>query len=193
MGSVATAKKLTPEEYLAIERKAEWKSEFLNGEMFAMSGVSREHSLVNTNLTSYLHGAMRGRPCEAYAADMRVLVSATGLYTYPDLVIVCGEPRFADREVDTLLNPQVVIEILSPSTEAYDRGKKFGHYRAVPSIRQYVLVSQDEPRIDWYVRQPDGPWLFSSAIDLAGSLAIPSLDIHIPLNEIYDRVFSAVA
>ena len=184
--------KFTPEQYLEIERKAEWKSEYLNGEMFAMSGVSREHLLVNTNLTSFLHGALKGRPCEVYAADLRVLVSATSLYTYPDLTVVCGKPTFADKHIDTLLNPLVVIEILSPSTEAYDRGKKFGHYRALESLDQYVLVSQDEPKVEWYTRQPGGEWLFASASGLNETLPFPALDLRIPLAEVYRRIFPAV-
>src|SRR5919198_4874617 len=118
----------TPEEYLALERAARHKSEYVNGRIYALAGASRAHNLIVVNVSAELRAQLRGRPCETYASDMRVKVSQTGLYTYPDVVVVCGEPRFEDAQVDTLLNPTVIIEVLSESTESYDRGEKFAHY-----------------------------------------------------------------
>ncbi|HMA34345.1 MAG TPA: Uma2 family endonuclease, partial [Chloroflexia bacterium] len=120
----------TPAEYLAYERQADYKSEYLAGQIVAMSGVSWEHSLINTNLLRVLSTQLLDRPCTAHASDLRVKVQAQGMYTYPDIVVVCGEPQFEDAQVDTLLNPTLIVEVLSPSTEAYDRGAKFGYYRA---------------------------------------------------------------
>src|SRR5436190_16681809 len=147
--------RITPQEYLELERKAATKSEYLDGEMFAMSGVLREHSIIVINITSELNSQFVERPCEVHGPDMRVKVSATGLYTYPDVAAVCGEPAFEDAHVDTLTNPQLIIEVLSDSTESYDRGKKFAHYRTIDSLREYVLVSQTECRIERFLRQDD--------------------------------------
>ncbi len=179
--------RLTPEEYLAIERDAEAKSEYLNGEVFSMVGASRKHNLIALNVASELRRQLRGKPCEAYVNDMRVRVSATGLYTYPDVVVVCGEPQFEDAEVDTLLNPTLIVEVLSPSTESYDRGKKFTHYRAVPSLAEYVLVAQDEPRVDLYTKQQDGRWLLSDAQGMSGNLELASIGCTLDLAESYER------
>src|SRR5215475_2147969 len=140
--------RITPKEYLELERKAEIKSEYLDGEMFAMSGVTLEHSSIVVNLITELNNQFIDRPCQVHGPDLRVKVSPTGLYTYPDLVAFCEKPLFEDEHFDTLLNPQVIIEVLSNSTEAYDRGKKFAHYRTVESLREYVLVSQTEYRIE---------------------------------------------
>jgi Uma2 family endonuclease len=132
---------LTPEQYLEIERAAERKSEYLNGEMFAMAGTSTDHNLVVSELILQLGPQIRSRGCRFFHQDVRVRITATGLYTYPDFAIVCGKPELVDS--DTLLNPTTIIEVLSPSTEAYDRGKKFEHYRTIPTLRQYGLVAQD--------------------------------------------------
>jgi len=134
--------RISLEDYLAAERQAETKSEYLKGEVFAMSGASRQHNLIVWNLSGALYSQLRGRGCEAYVGDVRVHIPATGLYTYPDIAVVCGEPRFEDGELDTLLNPTLLIEVLSPSTEGYDRGKKAAHYRTLDSLREYVLVSR---------------------------------------------------
>src|SRR2546425_9750990 len=153
--------RITPEEYLELERKAEIKSEYLDGEMFAMSGVTREHSTIVVNVTTELNVQVKGRPCEVHGPDLRVKVSPTGLYTYPDVAVICGEPQFEDPHFDTLLDPHLIIEVLSDSTESYDRGKKFAHYRAIDSLREYILVSQTEYRIERFCRQDDGSWLYS--------------------------------
>jgi Uma2 family endonuclease len=141
--SAANTDFITAAEYLEIERKAEIKSEYIAGRTYAMSGASRQHNLITANTLSEIHPQLRGRNCEAFVSDMRVKVSPTGMYTYPDDVAVCGEARFEDSHMDTLLNPTVIVEVLSGSTEAYDRGEKFAHYRRLESLREYVLVAQD--------------------------------------------------
>ena len=180
--------KLTAAEYLAKERQAEFRSEFYRGEMFAMAGTSREHSLIVGNLVSALVTQFKGRNCEVYPTDMRVKVSASGLYTYPDVVIVCGQPEFEDAEVDTLLNPMVLIEVLSPSTESYDRGAKSAQYRRLPSLREYMLIAQDRPQVEVYIRQDNGDWLLREASDLDSSVTLSSVSVSLPLSEIYDRI-----
>jgi len=178
----------TPQEYLALERKAEHRSEYFAGEIFAMSGASERHNLIALNVAASLHAQFRNRSCKVYASDMRVKVSATGLYTYPDVVALCGEPQFDDEQKDTLLNPTVIIEVLSPSTEAYDRGDKFGHYRKLASLAEYVLISQDKPHVEHYVRQPDNQWLLSEASSLQDSVQLPSINCTLVLAEIYEKV-----
>src|SRR5947208_11419299 len=125
---------ITPEEYLAIDHKAEYKSEYFNGEMLAMSGASEQHVSIVANVMYLLVGQLKRRPCKAYSSDMRVKVSPTGLYTYPDVIVVCGQPQFADEQKDTLLNPTLIVEVLSESTKDYDRGEKFEHYRTLASL-----------------------------------------------------------
>jgi len=178
----------TPEEYLALERKAEHRSEYFAGEIFAMSGASEQHNLIAGNVFAALHAQFRGRPCRAYMSDMRVKVSPTGLYTYPDVVALCDEPQFDDEQKDTLLNPTIIIEVLSPSTEAYDRGGKFGHYRKLASLAEYVLISQEEPHVEHYVRQPDNQWLLSEASNLQDTISLPSLNCALLLADVYDKV-----
>lgn len=180
----------TPEEYLSLERDAEYRSEYVNGQIYAMSGASREHNLIAVNIISALHSQFRGRPCEAYISDMRVKVSPTGMYTYPDAVAVCGEPSFEDGQLDTLTNPSVIIEVLSPSTEAYDRGEKFAHYRRLSSLTDYVLVSQDKARMEHYVRYGDTgeQWVLSEISDPNGRLHLASIGCDVMLRDIYDKV-----
>jgi len=179
---------LTPQEYLSRERRAETKSEYLRGEMFAMSGASREHNLIATNVSAELQQQLRERPCEVYQADMRVKVSPTGLYTYPDVTVVCGEPQFEDAEVDTLLNPTVLVEVLSPTTADYDRGGKFTHYRRLASLQEYVLISQDRPLVEHYVRRGADEWLLTEQRGLDEVLVLPSIGCQIPIAEIYRKV-----
>lgn len=180
--------RFTPEEYLTLERKALYKSEYLNGEIFAMSGASREHNLICVNVSSVLHGQLRQRPCETYAGDMRVKVSPTGLYTYPDVVVVCDEPQFEDAQVDTLLNPTLIVEVLSPSTEDYDRGTKFEHYRTLPSLQEYLLISQDRIHIVHYTRQTDSTWVLSETNRQEGLIHLPSIAGNLSVAEIYAKV-----
>lgn len=179
---------LTPEEYLALERKSETKSEYLNGEMFAMVGASRQHNLIAGNIFGELRHRLKGTSCEAYTNDMRVRIPAIGLYTYPDVIVVCGEPQFEDEYIDTLINPTLIVEVLSDSTESYDRGKKAGFYRSVESIEEYLLVSQDEPRVEQYVKQTDGKWLLTDIRSIEGTVDLISLQCALPLKEIYERV-----
>jgi Uma2 family endonuclease len=177
--------KLTPAEYLAIERKATFKSEYYNGEMFAMAGANYWHTLITDNLVREIGFALKGSPCRTLSHDMRVKVSATGLYTYPDIIILCGPPELEDEHRDTLLNPQVIIEVLSDSTEKYDRGKKFGQYHRLPSVREYVLVSQHRIRVERYVRQPDETWVLTVFADPAGDFALATVPARAPLADVY--------
>ncbi len=179
---------LTPEEYLTIERQSEIRSEYLHGEMFAMGGSSREHNLIVTNLSREISIQLRGRPCETYTNDQRVHIPATGVYTYPDLVVACGEPRFQDQQFDTLLNPTVIIEVLSPNTEAYDRGEKFESYRTIESLKEYVLVAQDKPQVEHYLRQDGNRWLLTAVSGLDARVSLPSIQCELALSEIYERI-----
>jgi Uma2 family endonuclease len=187
MASAAVTPRCTPEQYLAMERKASFKSEYYNGFITAMAGTSREHSLIAGNVSGEIREQFKNRSCEVHASDMRVLVSPTGLYTYPDVVAVCGEPRFLDDEVDTLLNPTMIVEVLSPTTESYDRGAKFAHYRRLASLQEYVLIAQDQVRVELYTRQGDG-WLLTELSQLDQTLRLSSIDCEVPLREIYAKV-----
>ncbi len=187
MSSAATKIRFTPQEYLALERKSETRNEYYNGEIFAMAGASREHNLIAGNLFRDIGNQLEDRPCETYMNDMRVWIEATGLYTYPDVVVVCGEPRFQDREVDTLLNPTVIVEVLSPSTEAYDRGDKFRHYRRIDSLREFVLISQDRMMVERYTRQGKD-WVLSDMTDPDQVLKLESIGCQIPLGRIYAKI-----
>src|SRR5579859_7443252 len=177
----------TPEEYLAHERQAAYKSEYLAGQIVAMSGVSRAHSLINTNLAWVLSSQLRDRPCEVHASDMRVKVTAQGLYTYPDIAVVCGPAQWEDAQVDTLLNPTLIVEVLSPSTEAYDRGAKFGYYRALPSLQEYLLVAQDQALLEHYLRADDS-WVFTATRDPGAVVRLPTIACDLPLAEVYRNV-----
>ena len=179
---------LSPEDYLLRERRAEIRSEYFRGEAFAMAGASFEHSLIKDNLAREIGNQLKEGPCRVVTSDMRVKISATGLYAYPDVVIVCGKPEFEDAHVDTLLNPKVIVEVLSDSTEKYDRGFKFGHYRQIPSLEGYVLIAQDRTSIDRYVRRADESWLLTPFEDPAGMFQLDSVAVYIPLREIYRGV-----
>ena len=178
---------LTPEQYLKAEREAEYKSEYYQGEMFAMAGAGEAHNQLVTNLVIGLGSQLRSRPCRVYSNDMRVRVSATGLYTYPDVVVVCGERRYLDDRRDTLLNPSLLVEVLSPSTED-DRGRKFESYRSIESLSEYLLVASDRVHVDLYTRQPDGRWLLTSASRLEDSLDLQSAGFRLALAELYEKV-----
>ena len=179
---------LTPEEYLEIERKAEFKSEYYKGEVFAMAGALRAHNSVLANLIRELSQQLRPRDCDVYPSDMRVQVSDTGLYTYPDCSVVCAERKFVDGRFDTLLNPTVLAEVLSPSTEAYDRGFKFKLYQSLPSLKEYVLIASNYMQVDLYVRQPDDKWLLSTASDPDAVVEVPSIGCRLKLADLYEKV-----
>lgn len=180
--------RLSPEEYLARERVAEVKSEYLAGETFLMSGASRKHGLVTLNIAASLHGQLRDRPCEIFAADMRVEVTTTELFTYPDVVVVRGEPRFRDADLDTLLNPTLIVEVLSPSTSDYDRGTKFAHYRSLPSLREYLLFAQERVHAEQYTRQDGERWLLAETSDPEAVLDLPSVGCTLTLADVYAKV-----
>ena len=177
----------TVEEYLALEREAEHKSEFVNGQILAMSGASRAHNLIVNNVSREVSLQLKGRPCETYSSDMRVQVNDTGMYAYPDVVVVCGEPHFEDTHPETLTNPTVIVEVLSSSTEAYDRGAKFAHYRRLEALQEYVLIAQDRCSVERFARR-GREWLFSEAVALSDTVALTSIDCRLALAEVYDRV-----
>ena len=179
--------RLSEAEYLQLDRMAEIKSEFFDGEMFAMAGGTRAHSLIATNLIRELGNRLKGTGYMVYNADLRVKVEATGLLTYPDVSVVCGTQRFLDDEHDTLLNPTLLVEVISESTEAYDRGKKFENYRQITSCREILLVSQREARIEQYIRQT-AEWTLKEAVGIQAQLELPSLGIVLPLGEDFANV-----
>lgn len=176
------------EAYLELERTGSLKHEYYRGKIFALAGSSEAHNLILTNLLTTLNLQLRKRPCKVYPSDMRLKIPKTGLYTYPDISIVCGGPQFDDSQRDTLLNPLVVIDILSPSTERYDRGKKFQNYRTVASLQEYLLVSQDEHRVEYYTNQNNGNWLLATYEHLNTTLYLKAIDCTLALEDIYDKV-----
>jgi Uma2 family endonuclease len=176
---------LTPEEYLEIERKAEFKSEFYRGEMFAMSGGSRKHSRIPFQLAALIGQHILERGCEGYTSDLRVLVEESGLYTYPDMSVVCGGAKFADGHLDTLTNPTLLVEVLSPSTEEYDRGTKVKLYRAIPSLRECLLISQDAAEVELYRREHDDNWKIIVAKGINGSIELESIGYTLRLWDLY--------
>jgi Uma2 family endonuclease len=185
---------LTPAEYLARERAATYRSEYFDGEMFAMAGGSPRHSLISASVIRELGNGLKRRPCAVYESNLRILISATGLYTYPDASVICGPLEYEDEHRDTVVNPTLLVEVLSDSTEAYDRGKKFGHYRQIAALREYLLVSQEEPKIERFLRNDDGTWTLTEAAGMDAALGLPSRGIEVSLREIYDKVdFSAPA
>lgn len=179
---------LTAEEYLALERQAEFKSEYVNGEMFAMAGTRENHALLVTNLVRELSQALRRGPCRVYSSDMRVCVSPTGRYTYPDVVVACEKPRFLDNTQDTLLNPTLLIEVLSPSTADYDRGGKFQSYRTLTSLEEYLTVAQDQIYIEQWHKQPDGRWILTEYTKASKSIRLESLSVELSIADIYEKV-----
>ena len=178
---------LTPEEYLTRERKALTKSEYRDGRIYAMPGASRAHNLITAHVTGELYIQLRTRSCEVYPSDMRVKMSAAGLYTYPDVIVVCDEPRFEDSHFDTLLNPTVLIAVLSPSTAAYDRGEKFRRYQYLDSLCEYVLISQDRVRVEHYLQQEQG-WDLTEFRSLADACQLASIECELSLQAIYAKV-----
>lgn len=179
---------LTPQEYLATERKAEYKSEYYRGEMFAMAGATFEHTLVKDNTAREMGNQLKDGPCRVLTSDLCVKVDAVGLYTYPDIVVVCDKPVFEDDMFDTLKNPRALIEVLSESTEDYDRGTKFKMYRQIPSLQEYVLIAQDQPLVERHVRQTNGDWVMTEFNHVSQVLEFASVPVKITLTEIYRGV-----
>lgn len=181
----------TVSEYLRLEEAATEKHEYRNGEIVAMAGGSPTHSLISLNLGGEIRNALKGKPCRAYDSNLRVRVPKTGLYTYPDVTVICGEPKYVDTDVrpETVLNPRFVAEVLSPSTESYDRGKKFTQYREIETLQEVVLVNQDTPEVERFRRNPQGVWVIeSNVVGMNAHLVLDSLGISVPLAEIYAGV-----
>jgi len=186
--STVQKKRYTPEEYLTLERRADFRSEYFNGEIFAMAGANRQHVRIARNLIVRVDEQLRETPREVFGSDLRVKIGLTGLYTYPDASIGCGELQFEDKEVDTLLNPKVIFGILSETTEAYDRGKKFDHYRQIPSLEEYILVSQSEALVESFARQADGSWRLTVVKGLESTLELEFVTCRLKLADLYSNV-----
>ena len=179
----------TPEEYLELEVKAEYKSQYVAGEIFSTAGAEPWHAKLAANIGGMLHIRFRNRPCDYYSSDMRLGIKAAGLYTYPDVVALCGEPQFdVSVKPRTLLNPQVIFEVLSPSTEAFDRGDKFARYRLLESLADYVLVASERMRVEHFVRQSGGAWTLTEFNQPEHRVPLASVQCELPLAEIYERV-----
>ena len=179
---------LSPEEYLTLERGAEFKSEYVDGVMYAMAGGSERHNLIAGNLITEFNVQLRKTDCKVYPSDLKVRVPNSRRFFYPDVSIVCGETRFADDEKDVVLNPVVIVEVLSESTAAFDRGKKFQSYQQIESLREYLLVSQDEFVVEHFLRQDDEHWLYTKAGGLDESLTLPTVKCQLALSDIYSKV-----
>lgn len=175
-------------EYLRLERGAETRSEFWAGEIFALAGASREHNAIVLNCAAELRAQLKGKSCNVYANDFRVEVQAGHHYTYPDVVVTCGDERFLDSERDTLQNPVLILEVLSPSTAAYDRGDKFASYRTLASLQTYVLVAQDKCHVERFEREGDGGWHFSAYRALSDTVTLERVGCTLLLREVYDKV-----
>ncbi len=182
---------LTPEQYLEIERKAEYKSEYLNGQMFAMAGASIRHAQLITNINANLWIQLRGRECFVFTTDLRLQIKASGLYTYPDLMVVCGQPRHPAGADDIIENPKLIVEVLSDSTKNYDRGEKFRHYRTIPEFSEYLIVAQDSVRVERHVRQADNSWLFRDFTMPAERIELSSIGCSLDTDAIYEGVATA--
>lgn len=182
------ARYYSPEEYLASEVEAEYKSEYFQGEIFAMAGGSVNHNRIAVNISTEFKMALRGKSCDVFSSDVRVLVQRNGLYTYPDAMLVCGKLEFAEGRDDTITNPKLIVEVLSKSTKNYDRGSKFTLYRGLPSLEHYILIDQDEVRVEYYHKQATGQWVLTELDNLEATLTLESLDLTISVRDIYDNV-----
>ena len=179
---------ITPEEYLALDRKAQIKSEYNAGQIISFAGASKKHNIIVANLIAGIHRQLINRPCNVYPSDMRVMISKTGMYAYPDVVVTGGEEIFADDNSDVLLNPVVLIEVLSESTATYDRGDKFEHYRRIESLREYLLVSQEPFRVDQYTRQSDVQWLMTEVHGSESAIKMSSINCELAVKDIYAKI-----
>ena len=186
--ATVTKTRVTPDQYLEFERASELKHEYRDGEIVQMVGGTREHNLIETNLLWILANSLRNKDFEVYPGNLRVKASDTGLYTYPDVAVVRGKPRLEDEQFDTLLNPAVLFEILSPSTESYDRGEKFASYRTIGSLCEYVLISQDKCRVERFTRQAVGEWLFRDYTEFDENIDLTIIEVSLQLSELYHKV-----
>jgi Uma2 family endonuclease len=182
-------KKLTASDYLTIERQAEVKSEYFNGELFAMAGASRKHNQITSNLVRCLGNQLQDKPCSVYSADMKVKIDYLDKYTYPDVVLSCDNEIFEDEYEDVLLTPLVIIEVLSDSTEAYDRGDKFLHYQNIESLKEYILISQKEYLLEHYIRKSKNQWIYQEYHSSENKIYCKSIDSYISLHDVYSKVF----
>ncbi len=184
-----TVSYLSEEEYLELERNSETKNEYFDGEIFDMAGASEAHNLIVANVVGELRSQLKKKPCRVYPSDMRLKIESTKLYTYPDVMIVCGERKFGDKEKDMLLNPDVIIEVLSDSTESYDRGKKFSHYRQIASLKEYVLISQNIRKIERFSKTQTRQWIWDDTDEDHPEMILESVGCSLHLDEVYDKVF----
>jgi Uma2 family endonuclease len=180
--------KMSEEEYLAFERASEFKHEFVNGEIIDMAGASWEHGLIIGNTATALNNALTDKPCYVNPQDLRVKATMFHSYRYPDIAIVCGEPKFLDETFDTLVNPIILIEVLSSTTEKEDRGKKLLEYRQIESLQEYLLISQESPQIERYLRQKGNDWLYSEVSGLESKITLPSIEVTLALSDVYKKV-----
>jgi Uma2 family endonuclease len=186
--SVPKSRFFSPEEYLTLERTAATRSEYLDGVIYDMVGSSPEHSLITANVSGALWVQLKGKPCQVFSSDMKVRTDLAGLFAYPDVTVVCGEPVFHDERRDVLVNPKVIIEVLSPSTEGYDRGEKFAAYRGIASLLDYLLIAQDAARVEHYTREGEDRWVLTEAAGLEARVEIASIDCVLALEEVYEKV-----
>ncbi len=177
---------ITSEAYLQTERAAEYKSEYYRGETFAMAGAGNNHNIITANLIGLFYGSLRGKGCTVYPSDMRLHIPETGLYTYPDVMVVCGKKEFVDEKKDTLINPVLLVEVLSGSTESYDRGRKFGFYRSIPSLREYLLVDSQRIVAEKYLKNESGLWELHESPGLSGVVQLTSIRFDLPLQQVYE-------
>ena len=187
MSTLAAQTYLTPAEYIDVERKAVTKSEYLSGQIVAMSGASNAHNIITMNTANQLYNQLFDRDCLVYASDMRVRVHAPVSYFYPDIIVVCGEPRFEDDVFDTLLNPTVVVEVLSPSTAAYDRREKFTRYQQIASLKEYILISQNRIHLEHYL-QEENQWRATEFQKFEDVVPVTSIECELLLGHVYRRV-----
>ena len=186
--STQSERYFTDEEYLAIERASDTKSEYLNGVIYAMGGATARHVQIVANVVREIGNQVRDKPCVVYSTDLRVRVSRQGLYAYPDVVVVCGDPLFIDDELDTLTNPLLIVEVLSKSTKNYDRGEKFERYRSIATLREYLLIAQDRVHIEGHIRQNDGAWVLRETNSVGDTIDLASVGCRLPVAEIYFKV-----
>lgn len=180
---------LSFEDWLAMERATdEQRSEFVAGEVFAMTGATEAHSLIVANVVRELGNALKHKPCRVYPSDLKVRIEADDVGAYPDAMVICGERAFHDERRDVVTNPTLIVEVLSASTEGYDRGNKFAHYRALPSLKAYLLLSQDRMQAELFVRQPDNAWLLTAFSDATDRIPLPAIDAELLLGDLYDKV-----
>lgn len=189
MTALPQRKYISPEEYLAAERESLERHEYFDGEIFLMAGSSRKHSLISSNINTSLSNQLKKRDCEVHSSDLRVHIPKTGLFTYPDVLVVCGKPELLpDAHLDTLTNPILIVEVLSASTENYDKSIKFDNYRSLDSLREYVLISQDAKKVMRYTKQTDGSWNLMDFIGETTEIALDSIECSLLMDDIYDKV-----